>query len=304
MKLRPLLRQLAATLALATLASTAAAQALDSPRRIVVGYTPGGASDRVARILSDKLATRLGVAVLVDNKPGASGNLAASDVYRQSDSHRLLVANTSFTINPHTFNKLPYDPDKDFASVTTFLGATMVLAVHAGIPVNNLPEFVTWTKANPGKVSFASSGTGSAAHLTSELLKSLTKTFMVHIPYRGAAPALRCRRATRAHCMCQPWLTVRLCPVSALVSNAARNRATFAISSTVVNSVSTVSFSMIVRTTSSSRMPNSCACSGICFSTSGVRTKPGQITFARTRFGPPSLATTRARPSRPCLAVT
>src|SRR5690606_11818608 len=106
------------------------------------------------------------------------------------------------------------------------------------------------------------------------------------------------------YCMNQPWLTTMLCPVSALLSNAARVSATLATSSTVVNSPSTVSRSITSRTTASSLMPSSRACSGICWSTSGLRTKPGQITFARTPAAAPSLATVRARPSRPCLAVT
>ena len=104
--------------------------------------------------------------------------------------------------------------------------------------------------------------------------------------------------------MNQPWLTTMLCPVSALVSNAASVSATLATSSTVVNSPSTVSLSITFFTTSSSLMPSSFACSGICFSTSGVRTKPGQITLARMPCSPPSFATVRHRPSRPCLAVT
>src|SRR5690606_32270842 len=111
-------------------------------------------------------------------------------------------------------------------------------------------------------------------------------------------------RQVRTHCMNQPWLTTMLWPVSALVSNAARVNATLATSSTVVNSPCTVSLSMTSLTTASSLMPSAFACCGICLATSGVRTKPGQMTLARTPYSPASLATVRHRPSRPCLAVT
>ena len=108
------------------------------------------------------------------------------------DGYTVLLCNTSmFTINPHTFASLPYDPDKSFRPISNFLGAAMVMAVNASVPASNVAEFVAWTKANPGKVNYASAGAGTAHHLAGELFKLETKTEITHVPYRGAGPAMQ-----------------------------------------------------------------------------------------------------------------
>jgi tripartite-type tricarboxylate transporter receptor subunit TctC len=162
------------------------------PVRIVVPYTAGGFTDQMARLLTVGLQKQLGQPVVIDNKPGANSIIGVEAVAKAApDGHTFGVVIPAFTANTTLYPKLPYNPRKDLVGVSLMGVSPLVAAVAPNAPFKTVKELVAYAKANPGKVSFASSGTGSAAHLTSELLKSLTQTFMVHIPYRGAARAHR-----------------------------------------------------------------------------------------------------------------
>lgn len=179
--------------ALATAALPALAQSgwPNRPIRIVVPYTAGGFTDQMARLLIVGLQKQLGQPVVIDNKPGANSIIGVEAIAKAvPDGHTFGVVIPAFTANTTLYPKLPYNPRKDLVGVSLLGVSPLVAAVAPNAPFKTVKELVAYAKANPGKVSFASSGTGSAAHLTSELLKSLTQTFMVHIPYRGAAPAL------------------------------------------------------------------------------------------------------------------
>ena len=161
------------------------------PIRIVVPYPPGGFTDVTARLVGQKLGERLGQTVLIDNKPGANGTIGVADLARSpADGHHFAVVIAAHAANPSLYAKLPYDNRNDIAAVSLIGVSPLVAAVNNDAPFKNAKELVAYAKANPGKVSFGSSGNGSAAHLTTELLKSLTGAHMVHIPYRGAAAAL------------------------------------------------------------------------------------------------------------------
>jgi tripartite-type tricarboxylate transporter receptor subunit TctC len=178
----------------AALAAPAAAFAQDwpaKPIRLIVPYPPGGFTDATARLIGQKLGERLGQPVLVDNKPGANGTLGVDAMAKApADGYTFAVVIAAHAANTTLYAKLPYDPRKDIAAVSLIGVSPLVAAVHNDAPFKTVPELVAYARKNPGKVSFGSSGNGSAAHLTTELLKSVTGTDMVHIPYRGAAAAL------------------------------------------------------------------------------------------------------------------
>jgi tripartite-type tricarboxylate transporter receptor subunit TctC len=160
--------------------------------RIVVGFAPGGNVDTPTRIVANRLSDVLGVPVVVENKPGAGGNIAADAVARaQPDGYTLLACGaTSHGANSALFAKLPYDPIKDFAPVTMFGTVANVLVVHPSVPANTFAEFAAWAKADPARANVASSGNGTSQHLSIELLKSITGLPLTHIPYKGGAPAM------------------------------------------------------------------------------------------------------------------
>ena len=161
---------------------------------LVVGYPPGGLTDMGARFITNGLSTALGQPVLVDNKPGASGNLAASDVYRQSDSHRLLVANTSFTINPHTFTSASPPNPTEFTAIGMILESQLVLCVNPNSPAKNLSEFSTLVKAEAklGGFNYATGGSGGNTHLAMEHFRERTGLpAMNQVAYKGSAPAIQ-----------------------------------------------------------------------------------------------------------------
>jgi tripartite-type tricarboxylate transporter receptor subunit TctC len=162
------------------------------PLRLVVPFPPGGATDITARVLADPLSRLLEQPVVVDNRAGAGGSIGMADVARAAPDGLTLGVATLSThgVNPAVYKKLPYDPIKDFAAVTEVVKAPGVVVVNAGLPVRSYEEFIRYLKANPGKVSYASPGNGTIGHMWGELFKSTTNTFMVHIPYRGAGPAL------------------------------------------------------------------------------------------------------------------
>jgi tripartite-type tricarboxylate transporter receptor subunit TctC len=162
------------------------------PVRMVVGFAPGGGTDVMARIVAQGLTEALGVTVIVDNKPGASGNVAAGEVVRAApDGYTLMVAPTSVeTANPSLF-KANFRPAKDLTPVGSVGVTAMYIVAKPGIMVKNARELVDYAKANPGKLSYASSGAGTPPHLAAELFKLRAGIFATHIPYRGSAPALQ-----------------------------------------------------------------------------------------------------------------
>ncbi len=163
----------------------------NKPIRIIVPYTPGGFTDQMARIVQVGLQNRLQQTVTVDNKPGANSIIGVDLLAKApADGSTFAVVIAAYAANTTLYPKLPYDPRKDLTGVSLMGVSPLLAAVNNDAPFKTAKELIAYAKANPGKVSFGSSGNGSAAHLTSELLKSITKTYMVHIPYRGAVPAL------------------------------------------------------------------------------------------------------------------
>jgi tripartite-type tricarboxylate transporter receptor subunit TctC len=191
---RRLALQLLGTLPLAAALPAARAQTFpDRPVRIVVPFAAGNTLDTALRLVAEAFKQNTGQPMLIDNKPGGSGIIAAQTVLAAPpDGYTLLLANTSmFTINPHTFAKLPYDPEKSFRPVTNFLGSAMVMAVNASVPASNLKEFIAWAKARPGKVSFASFTAGNSSHFSGVILNQRAGIDMVHVPFNGTPPAVQ-----------------------------------------------------------------------------------------------------------------
>jgi tripartite-type tricarboxylate transporter receptor subunit TctC len=179
----------------AALLAVTAASAQDYPARpvrMVVPYAPGGPVDIVARITAHKLSESLGQQFVVDNRAGAGGNIALEVVARATpDGYTLLVgANGTNAINPSLYKKMPVDPGRDLAPVSMVASSAMILVVHPSLPASNVRELIALAQAKPGAVTYASSGNGSTAHLSSELFKSMAKVDLLHVPYKGAGPAL------------------------------------------------------------------------------------------------------------------
>jgi tripartite-type tricarboxylate transporter receptor subunit TctC len=161
------------------------------PIKVIVPYTPGGFTDITARLVSQKLQDRLGQPVLVENKPGANSIIGVDALAKAlPDGYTLAVVIAAFAANTTLYPKLPYDPKKDFAAVSLIGISPLVAAANNDAPFKNASELIDYARKNPGKISYGSSGNGSAVNLTTELLKSMTKTDMVHVPYKGSAPAL------------------------------------------------------------------------------------------------------------------
>ena len=192
-----MLRRMSAALVglLALVAATAVATAADYPDRpvtLVVGFPPGGASDILARIITDKLGSLLGQPFIVDNRPGAGGNVAGEAVaHATPDGYTLLLGNNAIlATNVTLYSKTGFDPQNDFAPITLIGTQANVLVVNLNVPAHSLGELIALAKANPGKLNFASSGFGLAAHLAGELFKAHAHIDIVHVPYKGSAPAL------------------------------------------------------------------------------------------------------------------
>ncbi len=163
----------------------------DKPIRIVIGFPAGGPLDQHARLLSDKLQAALGQPVLIDYKSGAGGTVGAQEVMKAApDGYTLMLANTGvMVINPALYGKLPYATLKDFTPIARTAMQPLALLVNPKVPATSLKEFMDYVRARPGQVNYGSAGNGGISHLVPEMFKTATGLFMVHIPYRGSAPA-------------------------------------------------------------------------------------------------------------------
>jgi tripartite-type tricarboxylate transporter receptor subunit TctC len=172
-------------------ARQARAQIAGRPIRLVVGFPPGGPNDILARAIAPRLGELLQTNVVVDNKPGAAGSIASAEVARSpGDGHTLLLGSAGpNAISPAVYPNLPFDPVKDLAPISMVAQVPSALVVRPGLPANSVAELVALARQGPGKLTFASSGSGTTLHLSGELFKQQAKVFIVHIPYRGTAPA-------------------------------------------------------------------------------------------------------------------
>ena len=198
------MKRLAAALALLVASGSAAAQAWPTkPIRLVAPYAAGGPIDISARLLAPKLQEALGQPVLVENRPGAGGNIGADLVAKSApDGYTLVIgAIATHAINPWLFASLPYDPIRDFRHVALIVQVPNVLVVNNELPAKSVGELVALAKRRPGQLDFASGSTGSTGHLAGEMFKLMTGTYLVHIPYKGAAPAVTDLMAGRVHLM-------------------------------------------------------------------------------------------------------
>ncbi len=179
-----------------SLSGTALAQASawpTKPLRVIVNFPPGGAADQLARLISQPLGEALGQSVVVENRAGANGMIGGEVVVKSpADGYTLLMSSGGMvSVNPHIYPRMPFDPNKDIVPVASAARVLVYLVSHPKMPVNNVQEFLAYLKANPGKTSFGSPGNGSSPHLAAEMMKSQAGVFSVHVPYRGAAPALQ-----------------------------------------------------------------------------------------------------------------
>ena len=164
------------------------------PVRIIVPFAPGAVNDITARLIGQWLTERIGQQFLIENRPGGGGNIGIEAVVRApADGYTLLVVGTTAAINATLFEKLNYNFIRDIAPVASIVRVPHVMQVNPSVPVTTVPEFIAYAKANPGKISMGSGGNGSPAHVIGEHFKMMTGVNLVHVPYRGGAPALRTR---------------------------------------------------------------------------------------------------------------
>lgn len=177
---------------LGTLGSAAAQAWPTKPVRIVVGFPPGGAADQIARLVSTPLAEAIGQPVLVENRPGANGNIAGDAVAKSAaDGYTLLMASGGMvSVNPHIYSRMSFDPAKDLVPVASAARVLVYLMGRPTLEASSAQELIAMMKAQPGKLSYGSAGNGSSPHIAGEMFKSQAGVFAVHVPYRGAAPAL------------------------------------------------------------------------------------------------------------------
>jgi tripartite-type tricarboxylate transporter receptor subunit TctC len=179
--------------ALCLLATGAMAQSFPTkPLRLIVNFPPGGAADVIGRSVAQALSEQLKQQVVVENRPGANGNLGADAVAKSpADGYTLLMSSAgAVTVNPFLYPNMPFDPVKDLTPVASAARVLVFLMANPGVPANNVKEFIAHVKANPGRLSYSSAGSGSSPHLAAEMMKKQLGLFAVHVPYRGAAPAL------------------------------------------------------------------------------------------------------------------
>ncbi|MEI7446807.1 MAG: tripartite tricarboxylate transporter substrate binding protein [Burkholderiales bacterium] len=187
-----------ATLALAAGALAAAAPALraqsfpSKPIRLICPFTPGGAVDIASRAIAAELSKTIGQPVNVENRPGAGGNIGGAEAVRSApDGHTLFMTTSGINaINPALYAKMPFDPNKDLMPVSALVSLSNVLVVHPAVKANSVQELIGLLRAQPGGLTFASSGSGTSIHMSGEMFKQLAKVDMVHVPYKGSAPAL------------------------------------------------------------------------------------------------------------------
>ena len=188
--------RLSAQVLISLLLAAAPALAQDFPNkpvRVITPFAPGNTLDTALRIVSEKFKESTGQQLIIENKQGGAGFIAAqAGAQAPPDGYTLLLAGAGMmVINPHTFSKLPYDPEKSYKPVTNFLGSALVLAAHPSLPANTLPELVTYAKANPGKLSFASFTAGNSSHFAGVLFNQRAGIDMLHVPFNGTPPAVQ-----------------------------------------------------------------------------------------------------------------
>jgi len=200
---RQFLHLAAGAAALPTVSRVTWAQAYPTrPVRIIVGQAAGSGSDIAARLLGQRLSERLGQPFVVENRPGAAGNLATEAVVRAPpDGYTLLLSNVANAINATLYDKLSFVFLRDIAPVASIFHVPQVMVVHLSVPAKSVPEFIAYAKANPGKVNMASAGIGSVHHVAGELFKFMTGIDMIHVPYRGTTPAMTDLLAGQAQVM-------------------------------------------------------------------------------------------------------
>jgi tripartite-type tricarboxylate transporter receptor subunit TctC len=199
---RQFLHLAAGATALSTVSRMAKAQTYPTrPVRLIVGFAPGGGPvDLLARLIGQRLSERFGQPFIVDNRPGASGNLATEAVVRSpSDGHTLLVTGVNEATNATLYEKLNFNFVRDIAPVASIMRSPIVMVVHPSVPARTAPEFIAFARANPGRINMASAGVGTGGHLAGELFKAMAGVDMVHVPYRGGAPAMTEVLAGRMH---------------------------------------------------------------------------------------------------------
>ena len=161
------------------------------PIRLLVPFAPGGSSEIVARSAASELSKSLGQTVFVENKPGASGNIAMQECAQSTDGHTLILGHIgTFAVNPFIFDKLPFDTNKDFRPISLLAKVPSLYVVNSDVPAQNLKQFIALAKSKPGQLNYGSAGNGSAGHLAFEYLKMVSDTFVLHVPYRGTGPQL------------------------------------------------------------------------------------------------------------------
>ncbi len=204
------MKPIASILAAATLGAVCHQAALaapqdsypDKPVKVVVGYAPGGSSDTVARLIAGRLSEKLGQTFVVENRPGAASNIAATSVARSpADGYTLLLGSNASTINMSLYKDLPFDFQKDFEPVALLTRFPNIMVVNPSVPATTIDEFVAYAKGNPQGIFFASSGAGSSTRLSAELFKMMTGAPMEHVQYKGSAPALTDLMAGRVQVM-------------------------------------------------------------------------------------------------------
>jgi tripartite-type tricarboxylate transporter receptor subunit TctC len=185
------IQRLAAALLLIGISAAAQAAFPEKPIRVVIGFPAGGPLDQHARLLTERLQAVLGQPIVIDYKSGAGGTVGAQDVMKAPpDGYTLMLANTGvMVINPALYSKLPYQTTRDFTPIARTAMQPLALLVTPKLPVNSLKEFIDYTRSRPGQVNYGSAGNGGISHLVPEMFKNSTGLFMVHIPYRGSAPA-------------------------------------------------------------------------------------------------------------------
>jgi tripartite-type tricarboxylate transporter receptor subunit TctC len=188
-----LTRRALSALPLAALPGLAAAQAFPAkPVRLICPFPPGGAVDIASRAVAAEMSKTLGQPVTVENKPGAGGNIGGAEAARSApDGYTLFMTTSGISaINPVLYRKMPFDPNKDLIPVSALVSLSNVLVVHPSVKANSVAEVLALVRASPGKVTYASSGSGTSIHMSAEMFKHLTGTDIVHVPYKGSAPAL------------------------------------------------------------------------------------------------------------------